>query len=276
MFPTLIICVFSLSNIGYSQLVGRAEASERGVAVSAGLDRPSPLDYSPEELVSLYIFLAFGSELETIAEGYRPLIKRPANLSPIVLALPMESTDHRPGGRDALIEDVEAVADVISQRLGGTAFRSLSPRQLTTYFLTHQAGTATDTVKERLPIIFGNDEELKEILERYAGTGMDYISRSAIATLDAAEDGDNYCVLLTGTEAETPGVISEQLILINRDSDIESCLDEDMIHSFGLTNDFPAGSASILNDDNVFRLPTELDRFFLRVHADDRLLPGDE
>ena len=71
--------------------------------------------------------------------------------------------------------------------------------------------------------------------------------------------------------------ISAALVVIGSETEglmRRSCLHEEIVQSFGLTNDHPEVRPSIFNDDEEFALLTEHDEDLLRILYDPRLEPG--
>ena len=82
------------------------------------------------------------------------------------------------------------------------------------------------------------------------------------AILGAGEDNYRIVAAMVSIGSETGGLMRR------------SCLHEEIVQTFGLTNDHPDVRPSIFNDDGEFALLTEHDEHLLRILYDPRLEPG--
>ena len=245
-----------------------AVAAATTFVMSSTLAGPAviPFGLSKTAIADLYERLAFGSELETPGtERFREHIKKrdPKRVVRVVV-LPQPSTPI-----DQTVASAKAVIDEITDRSAAMDTHVLSMDELSE-ILSATPERRSD-LADALFVFIGNREELM------AGIGKVVAANGAVAGLSAWASslrGDEPMCFVMATSRDGTASIGYSMAWIEAGAALEECLYEEVMQSFGIANDFPAGVPSLFSDDRVYRVPSELDWVLWRIHTDPRIVAG--
>lgn len=140
-----------------------------------------------------------------------------------------------------------------------------------------QAKLAQTHFDNLLPVIVGEERQVRELLltlkKNYGDVG-ERLEELFEKFLKISKSTDYFCFGATRQGQQSPHTIGSAVVFISSNADIEACLYEELIQVQGLFADFPDGYPSIFNDDNVYRIPSNLDWLLLKIHVQDELRAG--
>lgn len=231
------------------------------------------MDYSIDELVDLYVELTLSVESFEGFESLGYLRKWTSGSTPTIVTHIGDSLFDQTGRVDEVLEAVHEISDDVSSRLGKPVLRALGRQELLD-LLTGDRSEFQRVVDEGIVIFVGAREEIQEIADQIPfDTGI--LNSVLEQVFKSADLGSGVPCMGVGLGiGATPDGVNQAKILIEDGPWLEECVYEELMQVFGMPNDFPAGTASLFNDDNVFNRPTELDWLLWRLHFDERLKTG--
>lgn len=231
---------------------------------------------SAEAIASMYGRLAFEDEYALAHDAkagrnfsMRLDIGRPIN----VVVLP------NAGSPPALVDHVHELVAAITADLTSHApavhFEIVSQNMMATY-AANREDFARLLRDNTLAIYIRTRQQMRDLVLRAGGDGGVFAKTLSVYEPGGISDGFPACFALLMAEPPglSPVIIGASIFVEEPYPDIETCLYEEMMQSFGLGFDFPAGTASIFNDDQVYLRPTNLDWTLWRIHNDPAMLPG--
>jgi hypothetical protein len=233
-------------------------------------DEPALLDYTVDDLVDLYVELALSEEAGADNDNDGYLHKWPPGASVRIFPQPSATLINR-YGVDLFVDETKRIADRLASMVAHpkvVTFRSAELEE----FARQARLDGTGTFFESSVGIFVAPRD--ELFER-----MHEIDRQNPVFPDAfltelPRMSEPICAGWTTIRGASDWSLYRGVIFIEYSDRLGACLYEEIMQSFRIANDFPAGTPSIFNDDNAHGEPTELDLLLWRVHGNPRLVAG--
>ncbi|MCB9994592.1 MAG: DUF2927 domain-containing protein [Hyphomicrobiaceae bacterium] len=236
---------------------------------AVALDGNSSEAYSPQQIADYYTYLAFGSEWPVDPSFSGDAIFKRNSVSPVfVVLLPKPSV-----GIDWAFEQLRAVVEEISLRNSGPPIIALDKEGVRDFVQRNLPLDRNDPKSDwanSLLIYIGSRHELEGPVSAAAA------QLPALFDMFAAAEAGNlpFCATASQVDPVQPKNIGTAIAWIETGPEVESCLYEEIMQSFGIAKDFPPGAPSIFSDDEAHRRPTELDWQLWRIHTDPRIVSG--
>jgi len=261
--------VRSLRVIVVSGLILLAELALINMPYAA--EEPALEDYSVQQLTDLYVDLTFAFEGNGKLEG---LSKWPNSVPVKVMTFPRDSIFDKGDRFREIIDLASSVATSLDRGAGKHVLEAYGSEEMVNMALSPEARSRV-TELASIFLYVGSRGEIKEtatMLSETIGRHVLDIHRGYLSGSVSA--GGPLCYGVVLPEPNDPYTILRAWVFIEDTAAIEECLYEEIMQSFGLFNDLPAGAPSMFNDDMVYNVPTPLDWFMWRLHLDSRLRPG--
>lgn len=220
---------------------------------------------SDAQTTELYLRVAFGSEFESLIPGVISdrILKRAQGKAVSIIAFPQPSVP-----LDESFRVVGEVAEELATHSSDLRLHTYSRDEVLRLSASLVAGDRR-SFDDAVLIYIGSQDELRRVASA-AGIASLYDTLS-----DAASTaGLPLCFGIMLARTDNPNEIGKAAVLIEHSLALRECLFEEIMQTFGISNDLPAGTPSIFNDDNLFGTPTELDWKLWRIHTDHSIRSG--
>lgn len=222
-----------------------------------------------EEVVNLYISIAFGSEFGFLTEAVADKIwKRDPKQVVNIIPFPSESVPI-----DETLSVVSSVVAEIASHSDEVDLRTLGPSDVAELQSGGEAAWRA-ILADSVIVHVGSRAELQSSLEAY-GAKDPAIAKMYAGTF-APPLNEDYPLCLAASNERSQGsmLIGTSIAWVQSGPALRECLYEEIMQSFGIANDLPAGTPSIFNDDQRYQQPTGLDWVLWKLHNDPRIVAG--
>lgn len=227
-------------------------------------------EFTDEQIVDYYVELAFGAEVMLPGSPFsaQEIIKRKPVRTVHLVALPQPTMS-----MSRAVSAVKKIADDIERRSGGIDIVTYDENTIVDYVARNKNGVLVD-FQDSIFVFIGSEGELLESMEEKSKS--DPIVKILYEAVIGLPPGSPYPVCVAGISQhpDSAQVIGAVVAWIEDGPDLEECLYEEIMQSFGIGNDFPAGTHSMFNDDRVYNRSTELDWLLWRIHTAPRIQAG--
>lgn len=226
-------------------------------------------DFTDEQIVDFYVEIAFGSEFSFLGLAFSDdqIAKRNQNNPIRIVPLPKPSVPLQESF--ALIKKVSIEMQTYS---GGLQLFTYDESNLMKFLNRDQIDLQADYLNS-VVVYIGSREELRASVKKAASNNPPIWQMLESSTLPL-NVGKPLCMAASSAYDEGTQTIGMAIAWIEYGPRLEECLYEEIMQSFGIGNDFPAGTPSIFNDDGVYTSPTPLDWTLWRIHTDPRIVAG--
>jgi len=232
---------------------------------------PKLLGYTIDDLVDRYVELALSREAGTSSEGSGTLAKWSPDASVRIFPQPSASIA---APTDLFVSETKRISDSLASLITHPKIVTLDLAELEEAARQAKADGSAAFFENSIAVYIAPRNELLakmlEIKEKVTPLFPDYLI-SAVSNANKTA-----CVGWNLRRGAADFSLYRAFIFIEYydQATLDACLYEEIKQSFGIPNDFPAGTPSIFNDDDVYQVPTPLDLLLWRVHADPRLKVG--
>lgn len=234
---------------------------------------PNLLGYTVDNLVDLYVQLALSREAGTDTEGTGILTKWPPEAAIRIFAQPSETLIER-DGPELFINETKRISDFIASPISHPKIVTYDAVQLAEVARQARLDGSAKYFENSVSVYIATRKELLEKMLEIQRLVTPLFPDYLIAAVSNAKK--TACVGWNARRGDADWNLYRAFVFIEyKDKPtLDSCLYEEVMQSFGIPDDFPPGTPSIFNDDDVYHEPTELDLLLWRVHADPRLRAG--
>lgn len=216
------------------------------------------------KFADLYVDLAFGSEFQSWGPRQDSIFKRVDRRPVNIIPLPKPSVP-----LEVALTSVAAVAQNVEQHSANVVLNTHSMDELNELL---SAGLSPEVLRDSVVIYIGTRSELGDSIRANADINPHLVQLFERAASDRSVE--QICMAAAAPTHEGSNIIGMAIVWIEYKSNIDECIYEELMQSFGLGNDFSSGVPSMFNDDGVYSEPTDLDWLFWQVHTDPRMSPG--
>lgn len=239
-------------------------------SIAAGAQRYA--GYAVDELIELYVHTSLTAEGGLSTVDHR-LVKWPADKTVRVITIPLDSVFDTPGQHTQLIARTKRIVDRIAAATDAPGIDALGVEEMRAFVQVAPPADPHGALKDHVVVLFGSQAELIGAAKSWASLpGPEGLLMTAL--LPHLGMMDQLCFGIWVADPSSYRLAGAFVLIDAVTPQLDQCIYEEVMQSFGLMNDFPAGTHSIFNDDNVFEEPTYLDWFLWQVHQDPRLEAG--
>lgn len=230
------------------------------------------MGYSVDELVDLYVELALKFEAGTGMQGDGRVIKWNPDSVVKVVAQPVGTFISQNALADTLVDETKRVTDAIASRAPDQQIVAFDRTELLRFVETARV-IGPSALANSILVLLADRGELVKRIDTLSEQSPDAVSLKILLS-QIPSINEPICAGWTLKEARRDTFVFRGFVFIEYSPGVTGCLFEELMQSFGIYNDFPDGTASIFNDDNVYQEPTELDWLLWKVHLDPRIKSG--
>lgn len=241
-----------------------------GMPSPISAQEPSLLGYSVDELASLYVELALSREGDPDSQSAGRLGKWLPDTSVRILPQP-SATLVTQYGASRFVDETKRISDILGSLVAHPTIVTFDLPGLEEFARQARLDGTGEFLRDSVVIIAGTKAELFQAMLDISWNNPSFPK----ALIDALRgSSETFCAGWNTRLNENVWNLDRGFLFIEYSETFDACLYEEIMQSFGIPQDFPDGTPSIFNDDNVYGEPTELDLLLWRVHGDPRLKAG--
>lgn len=237
------------------------------LAAAAQADTISPPQgYTADDLVELYVELALLEEEGADNDQDGLLHKWPSDVA--VRIIPQANTPDP----DHVIEEAKRISDFLGSLGTSPAIVTFDKKGLEEFASEARLDGTGKPFEYTVVAFVAPRDELIARMQMIEASSPGILPPAFLTELPRVTEP--ICVGATTARTKNDPQIFRALLFVEYNEGFAACLFEELMQSFGISNDFPPGTPSIFNDDGTYDSPTALDLFLWRVHGDERLKAG--
>jgi hypothetical protein len=237
------------------------------LCLCTGFASATELRLDRDAVVESYLSLTFGTEFETAASRSDVLVKRPQDQISVVVTFPQPSSF-----RYELFWQVGRIVAEMAAYSMGQQVRALGPDDAVKFLTNPSASNVGEN--NAIVVNIGSRNEIRASLELAASADPALLEIYESVLEQAVAEGGAICLVASGFPMAGSPVLGKAIIWIEDTPNLEDCLYEEMLQSFGLMNDIQRDVDSLFSDVSSASRPSSMDWCFWAIHTNAAMKAG--